>query len=385
MLMILRILMTLRILRIRSKTVNDLLDRLFEVTKRKKGESLPEPQRIFYNYVSKLGKEYTSPDSIVEHESFFWVLSDGTTVFSGSGGGLHHADGARIAGTKMHEMMHTGALRGTFFDDLGIEVNKGTKISMEQVTAVQYLIEKSGKDLIIDVFEGGLEAKEAFVAWYYIDRPVSNDLLYEILNGSGKVKDFQKTMQEIMDIDREVIEGRILETTKSQQTNFTQAEWEKSITPEEKAAIEYYSETMETSDAVRSGKSPHSKPFFAAINRAPKYRGVVYRGQYLHDSSAINMMTKVGSEFTFSHDGKPSAGSKSHAIAEEFIDDFEGQTAAVFTIEIRTGVDISNLVLDEYKRQEEVIIRSNTKFKVVSAKWKRTPSMRWWVVSVKEI
>jgi hypothetical protein len=165
-----------------------------------------------------------------------------------------------------------------------------------------------------------------------------------------------------------------------------QAEWEKSITPEEKAAIEYYSETMETSDAVRSGKSSHSKPFFAAIGRAPDYRGVIYRGQYLDTSSVIDKMTIVGSEFTFSHDGKPSAGSKSQAIVEEFIDDFlEGQIAAVFTIEINTGVDISNLVLDEYKRQEEVVIRSNTKFKVVSAKWTRTPKTRRWVISVKEV
>jgi hypothetical protein len=169
-------------------------------------------------------------------------------------------------------------------------------------------------------------------------------------------------------------------------TGSTQAKWEKSITPEEKAVIEYYSETMETSDMVRSGKSPHSKPFFAAVDRAPDYRGVIYRGQYLDTSSVIDKMTIVGSEFTFSHDGKPSAGSKSQAIAEEFIDEFwEGQIAAVFTIEINTGVDISNLVLDEYKRQEEVVIRPNTTFKVVSAEWTRTPKTRRWAISVKEV
>lgn len=184
-------------------------------------------------------------------------------------------------------------------------------------------------------------------------------------------------MKDLLDI--------LLEMGEPRRMNFTQADWENSINPEEKAAIEYYSETMETSNEVRSGKSPHSKSFFAAIDRAPDYSGVIYRGQYLDDSRAINTMTVVGNEFTFSHDGKPSAGSKSRDIAEEFIDDWVEHIAAVFTIEIQTGVDVSNLVIDEYKRQKEVIIRSSTKFKVVSAKWKRTPLTRLWVVSVKEV
>lgn len=176
--------------------MRELLERLLDET------ALPEPQQKFWDFISKLGKEWIDQEIIAEKRFFFWILSDGSIVASGSGEGEHHGDGARAAGTSLGRMMGTGALRGTFFGTVGIEVWKGVLVSREQVKSVQYLIDATDENLIIDIFDPETEG-----IWYYINRRVSNDLLSSILNGNGKVKHFQKTMEEIGEIDRELGES----------------------------------------------------------------------------------------------------------------------------------------------------------------------------------
>lgn len=180
-----------------SGSIKDLIEKLM-LTVVDEGR-LPEPQKRFYDFISKQGKEWTDPEAIANNEYFFWILSDGSTVASGSGGGLHHCDGARLAGTTLSNLMSTGALRGTYFGRVGLEVQAGPRISREQITAAQYLIEASGGEVIIDV----IDREGNFLAWYHVNRKISNDLLYNILNGGGQVKQFQKTMDEIAEMDQE--------------------------------------------------------------------------------------------------------------------------------------------------------------------------------------
>ena len=173
--------------------MNELLDILMEA---RLNESLPEPQQKFYKFVSKLGKEWIDREIIAKNQYFFWILSDGSVVASGSGGGMHHFDGARIAGTSMEDMMKSGAIRGTFMDAVGAEVDKGVLITREQVRSVQYLVKETGEKLIIDIVDTESEADE-YETWYQIERPISTDLLYRILNGNGKVKEFRRKMEDI--------------------------------------------------------------------------------------------------------------------------------------------------------------------------------------------
>lgn len=189
--------------------MDELLDILMEAGKRRPG-NLPEPQQKFYDYIVGIDKRHVNVDLIIKNEAFFWILSDGTAAFSGSGGGLHHADGARLADTTMGQMMKTGAIRGTFFDRVGLEVQKGARITREQIVTAQYMIGKTNGEAIIDITADVSSGDESdFVAWYYIDRHISNDLLGEILNGGGSVKKFQKSMDEILKIDGEIEEGII--------------------------------------------------------------------------------------------------------------------------------------------------------------------------------
>lgn len=183
----------------------ELVDESLSEAGRKKSGGLPEPQQKFYNLVTRRGmsKDWINPEKIAKNEWFFWILSDGSIVASGSGGGIHHFDGARAAGTTMSAMTKTGALRGTFGGDIGVEVDKDAPISRGQAEAIKYLMKETGKGLIIDIFDDSPTAKEAFMAWYQIERPISNDLMMEILTGNGKVRKFKKTMDQIIIRDEE--------------------------------------------------------------------------------------------------------------------------------------------------------------------------------------
>lgn len=151
-------------------------------------------------------------------------------------------------------------------------------------------------------------------------------------------------------------------------------DWKKNLTDEEKAGIQYWSESVYTVGDVRhlqagntgsmqTGRTSEAKAFLKAVDKSPKFKGLVHRGQDLDDLSKV----KVGKDFSF---GVSVSASKDVEVGEEFatMASDVSKNATQFSIRLKgkAGVDISDLVLEEYLDQEEVFIDTAANFVVKS-------------------
>ncbi len=161
-------------------------------------------------------------------------------------------------------------------------------------------------------------------------------------------------------------------TTKSIETTYGKArsKWVTSLNQAEKDGIQYWSGDVYAVQAVRdthAGKvvadkiKNKAKAFDAAMGRAPKYEGMVYRGQSLPGVKKL----KVGDTHDFKY---AISTSKKFDVAEEFAG-YSVDDAVVFEIRTKSGVDIADLVVEDYQNQAEVYLRGKKQYRVVSKRW----------------
>jgi len=147
-----------------------------------------------------------------------------------------------------------------------------------------------------------------------------------------------------------------------------QRAWEKSVTKEEREGIEYWSTdvygVIGTRD-VHAGRKVATeveklvKSFDRVTARAPRYEGVAYRGQSLPNVKDV----KIGDSFEFGH---AVSASKNLDVGEEFLGYAVGDPV-LLEIHSKSGVDISKLVIEDYRDQAEVFLKAG-KFKVRAKK-----------------
>lgn len=175
-----------------------------EETKESINESiLPEPQKKLYDYAKTAGPDFLNLNKVIKARSFFWVLSDGLVI----GSSPHHFAMATSAGTGLTELMKSGIIRGTYFGIMGLEIGINVAPTDKQINSIFDIRSIINKEPIIIDFHG----VDDFIAWYFIDDKAGNETLRNIILGKGNVKEFQKSMAEIIKIDKHLVEFKIVE------------------------------------------------------------------------------------------------------------------------------------------------------------------------------
>lgn len=137
-----------------------------------------------------------------------------------------------------------------------------------------------------------------------------------------------------------------------------------SIDPK-KAAIEDWSHTLyraSSSPLPTEDERSRLQSFHKAIADVPNYSGMLYRTIVLDSPTSFVGGTLAKNEIIRAD--RPLSTSKSSKAAIEFNSGTIGpsQTMVVMQLSAKSGADISNLVAEEYKDQEEVVVRPGTEY-----------------------
>lgn len=153
-----------------------------------------------------------------------------------------------------------------------------------------------------------------------------------------------------------------------------QAEFEKSLTPDEYESIRYYSEYHQNYAAMngilRGGEGDaetkkNLQHFLELTGRAPKYEGEIYKGlSFGTDDMLSRFVNNVRSSGQIEHQGF-SSGSKSIETAERYMQFMGRRDNLLMTIKAKAGVDLSN-VGTATKSQQEVVFKPGSVLKLVS-------------------
>ena len=165
-----------------------------------------------------------------------------------------------------------------------------------------------------------------------------------------------------------------------------QEDWVKSVSKKEKESVMAWTDTMEGVVPIRDyqmGFTEHltskelstAKTFTKLIDRAPSYKGKIYRGTSIDPDFRANEIKQIVPGKTFSFGGSSSA-SKDFKVAKDFaslgdeLGDL-GTKTYVFEIKAVNGVSLEELNIGTVKAQKEVLLRSNARLKIESVTWKK--------------
>lgn len=167
----------------------------------------------------------------------------------------------------------------------------------------------------------------------------------------------------------------------------TSEQWAKQLSAPERSTLELWQQLgyKEVRAYELTGKigSPATKQMSQylnqALDKAPMYDGTVYRGlANLSDETFRAIVEKQ----TISLEATSSASTK-RWIAEKFARKSTKGNAVVLEIRNKTGVNISNVSLSRFRHEGEVIMRKDSKYRVISiVKQKERP---WTVARLEEI
>lgn len=156
---------------------------------------------------------------------------------------------------------------------------------------------------------------------------------------------------------------KALDVVKAKPYEEAQKEWERWVAsdPARKNAIEEWSTyefdsiRMQEANKILGGTA---SKFNQVLDEAPKYNGSVYRGT----TEQLKDLTE-GSEYLLS---SSTSSSKSLSVASGFArSEDENRGYTILQVKTRSGVDISSMVDAEHTEEEEVVLRKNTKYRVV--------------------
>ena len=122
----------------------------------------------------------------------------------------------------------------------------------------------------------------------------------------------------------------------------------------------------------------------AALDKAPKYKGVAYRGIYHIDDNAYWAM-KNGKEIVFD---ATSSASRKKEVAQTFAEMGHKGHSILFKIRTKTGVELNGAASPDLADEAEIILRRGTKYRV--KKWtelgpKGKFGVKWAEVELEEI
>lgn len=151
--------------------------------------------------------------------------------------------------------------------------------------------------------------------------------------------------------------------------------WEKSLSIEEIDAIERWTKTDWTTirEYEKDGVDDALvRAFNGALDKAPKYDGVVFRGLHIVSKDLKDKLFTVGAEVGFR---ASSSASRDSDVARSFA----VGSRVILQIRCKTGVSIENLSNTD-EPEQEVVLRRNTRYRVV-----RVVKARHTIVNLEEI
>jgi len=109
-----------------------------------------------------------------------------------------------------------------------------------------------------------------------------------------------------------------------------------------------------------------AKVFNKVLNKLPKHKGIVFRGGSYSDYKLLGelkpgMTWKQGASVSTSTSESVASDFLKHAAKNLKLDDLY-----MLEVKAKTGVNISKYAPEQFKNQLEVVMRGNTKYKVVS-------------------
>lgn len=121
----------------------------------------------------------------------------------------------------------------------------------------------------------------------------------------------------------------------------------------------------ETFDLLRDPRTAKGKAFAALLKKMPRYEGTIYRGTQLTPNDLKKIANRSGYTVT-----KHVSASKDEPIAEEFMQGVlgnEGVTPAILVFKVkRSGADIEEYLISDFKLTREVVVEAGSRFKVRS-------------------
>jgi len=173
-----------------------------------------------------------------------------------------------------------------------------------------------------------------------------------------------------------------------------QKAWEKGLDQDQIDSMDYWSTNDDAMTNVRhlqAGDTKHmtakekdiTTTFIKTTENAPKYVGKVYRGSGI---DSIQASIKPGETFKFR--GGVST-SKKMSIGKEFAEASPDDAVAIFEVHTKSGADISKVVVQRMRREAEVFLPKDVKFKVISKKFVKNLDMDngegYWKIILEEI
>jgi len=190
------------------------------------------------------------------------------------------------------------------------------------------------------------------------------------------------------------LQGRHNQLTHGRGGGGSQQEWKESLSSEEMKAVEKWGgwgvsgdiRRMEVGMLPKEGTSEEMlDAFHSAIDRAPDWNGVMYRGLANLSPPVAEQFKTVGNEITFE---ASASCSKRQGLAYRFIGDAlsptkPGNEDIVLAIKAKTGADFSDIgdKMGPSRVLKEVVARRGSRYRVISAELEKTESeLRGWPV-----
>ena len=156
----------------------------------------------------------------------------------------------------------------------------------------------------------------------------------------------------------------------SLQTNDSDKKWLSGLAGAEKAALKKYTDSIVASGGIRkqSAKPPlegDAAAFVAALNKAEKHEGVVFRGISTNDSKSEGFAAKLLAMKpgdTYTEKGVAST-SANPMVAVNFSNGGDPASGILFKIRTKTATRMK--AASFYKSEEEVVTKPGAKYRVV--------------------
>jgi hypothetical protein len=175
----------------------------------------------------------------------------------------------------------------------------------------------------------------------------------------------------------------------------TAEQWAENMTPQEQMAMKLWQHTAypeirayERAGTIGSASTKDMvKLFHNTLNKAPHYKGTVYRGLYDLDDDVYRAIVKAGKKpMTFD---ASSSASLNRAIAEDFMNEGRRGHSILFEIKAKTGVDVNGASSIDFIHEQEIILRKGTQYRITSIKELgdvgEVPGVQWTKMILEEI
>jgi len=158
-------------------------------------------------------------------------------------------------------------------------------------------------------------------------------------------------------------------------TATAQKEWVKGLSTSETDAIGYWQKEgytmirkLESGREIPSAAMPAVKRqatnLYSALDKAPQYKGTVYRGLKNLDDDVANALIK-GETVTFD---ALSSATRERQIGNIFAERSSKGQSIIMEIRTKTGVEINGASVGSYLSEKEVILRKGTQYRVVESR-----------------